>query len=101
VLAVLDLATQVLLVVLGIILVLDRGTLVHQVHVGTAPTWTELIFALRPPAEHPKNRRERVRKSCTVAVTGSPHPGFPAPQHALEYGALEVGAADISAAASD
>jgi len=45
-LAVLDLATQVLLVVLGAILVLAPGTLVDQVHLGTAPTWSELIFAL-------------------------------------------------------
>jgi APA family basic amino acid/polyamine antiporter len=45
-LAVLDLATQVLLVVLGAILVLAPGTLVDQVQLGSAPTWTETIFAL-------------------------------------------------------
>jgi basic amino acid/polyamine antiporter, APA family len=45
-LAVLDLATQVLLVLVGAILVLDPGTLVDQVHLGTAPTWSEFIFAL-------------------------------------------------------
>src|SRR5213592_3734135 len=46
VLAVVDLATQVLLVVVGAVLVLDPALLVHQVHLGTAPTWSQLIFAL-------------------------------------------------------
>src|SRR5205823_5171809 len=46
VLAVVDLATQVLLVVVGAVLVLDPALLVHQVHLGTAPTWSRLIFAL-------------------------------------------------------
>ena len=45
-LAVLDLATQVLLIALGAIFVLAPGTLVEQVHLGTTPSWTELIFAL-------------------------------------------------------
>jgi APA family basic amino acid/polyamine antiporter len=46
VLAVTDLATQVLLVILGVFLVLDPALLVNQVHLGTAPTWTQVIFAL-------------------------------------------------------
>jgi APA family basic amino acid/polyamine antiporter len=46
VLAVLDLSTQLLLVGLGVFLVLDPSLLIHQVHLGTAPTWKELIFAL-------------------------------------------------------
>jgi APA family basic amino acid/polyamine antiporter len=46
VLAVTDLATQVLLVILGVVLVLDPALLVNQVHLGTAPTWTQVIFAL-------------------------------------------------------
>src|SRR3954468_13741792 len=46
VLAVVDLATQVVLVVLGTVLVLDPSLLVHQVHLGTTPSWSELIFAL-------------------------------------------------------
>src|SRR6266576_3796553 len=46
VLAIVDLGTQVLLVVVGVFLVLDPALLVHQVHLGTTPTWTELIFAL-------------------------------------------------------
>src|ERR1700757_694399 len=40
VLAVTDLATQVLLVILGVVLVLDPALLVNQVHLGTAPSWT-------------------------------------------------------------
>jgi APA family basic amino acid/polyamine antiporter len=46
VLALLDLGTQILLVGLGIVLVLDPALLVHQVHLGTAPSWSQLIFAL-------------------------------------------------------
>src|SRR3954463_1100601 len=46
VLAVVDLATQVLLVVIGLFLVLDPALLVHQVHLGSVPTWSQLIFAL-------------------------------------------------------
>src|SRR3954449_4596805 len=46
VLAVVDLGTQVLLVVVGVVLVLDPALLVHQVHLGTVPSWSELIFAL-------------------------------------------------------
>ncbi|MCW3028839.1 MAG: Basic amino acid/polyamine antiporter, family [Solirubrobacterales bacterium] len=45
-LAVMDLCTQVLLVGLGFILVLNPAGLINQVHLGTAPTWTQLIFAL-------------------------------------------------------
>ena len=46
VLAVVDLGTQILLVVLGCFLVLDPALLVNQVHLGTVPTWSQLIFAL-------------------------------------------------------
>jgi APA family basic amino acid/polyamine antiporter len=45
-LAVADLCTQVLLVGLGIVLVLNPSLLVDQVHLGTAPSWHNLIFAL-------------------------------------------------------
>ncbi|HEY3759064.1 MAG TPA: amino acid permease [Solirubrobacteraceae bacterium] len=45
-LAVADLCTQVLLVGVGIVLVLNPSLLVHQVHLGKAPTWHNLIFAL-------------------------------------------------------
>jgi basic amino acid/polyamine antiporter, APA family len=46
VLAILDLSTQILLVGLGSVLVLNPSLLIHQVHFGTVPTWTELVFAL-------------------------------------------------------
>jgi basic amino acid/polyamine antiporter, APA family len=45
-LAVIDLVTQVVLVVVGFILVLDPKLLLDQIHLGTAPSWTQLIFAL-------------------------------------------------------
>jgi basic amino acid/polyamine antiporter, APA family len=45
-LAVTDLITQVLLIVLGAVLIFDPSVLVDQVHLGTAPTFRELIFAL-------------------------------------------------------
>jgi APA family basic amino acid/polyamine antiporter len=46
VLAVVDLATQIMLVFLGVFLVLNPSLLVNQVHLGSVPTWKELIFAL-------------------------------------------------------
>jgi basic amino acid/polyamine antiporter, APA family len=46
VLAVTDLCTQVLLVIVGAALVLNPSLLVNQVHLGTAPSWTQVIFAL-------------------------------------------------------
>src|SRR3954468_3480929 len=45
-LALTDLITQVLLVVLGAVLIFHPGTLIHQVHLGIAPSYKELIFAL-------------------------------------------------------
>jgi len=46
VLAITDLSTQILLVCVGTVLVLNPSLLIHQVHLGIAPTWKELIFAL-------------------------------------------------------
>ncbi|MGA3361370.1 MAG: amino acid permease [Solirubrobacteraceae bacterium] len=46
VLAITDLGTQALVVILGAILVLNPSLLVHQVHLGTAPSLSQLIFAL-------------------------------------------------------
>jgi APA family basic amino acid/polyamine antiporter len=46
VLALIDLGTQILLVVVGFVIVLNPSLLVNQVHLGTAPTWSQLIFAL-------------------------------------------------------
>ena len=46
VLAILDLSTQLVLVCIGAVLVLNPHLLVNQVHLGTVPSWKELIFAL-------------------------------------------------------
>jgi basic amino acid/polyamine antiporter, APA family len=46
VLAILDLSTQVLLVAIGAVLVLNPSLLIDQVHLGSVPTWKELIFAM-------------------------------------------------------
>jgi basic amino acid/polyamine antiporter, APA family len=45
-LAVIDFATQVLLVVIGFALVLSPEVLVDNVHWGTAPTWSNLAIAI-------------------------------------------------------
>jgi basic amino acid/polyamine antiporter, APA family len=46
VLAITDLGTQVLVVILGSALVLNPSLLVHQVHLWSAPSLSQLIFAL-------------------------------------------------------
>ena len=46
ILAVLDLATQVLIICIGAVLVLNPSLLVHQVELGSMPTYSHLIFAL-------------------------------------------------------
>jgi APA family basic amino acid/polyamine antiporter len=45
-LALTDLMTQIALVVLGAIVILNPTLLVNQVHLGVAPSYSELIFAL-------------------------------------------------------
>src|SRR3954466_13903180 len=45
-LAMLDLVTQVMLVVLGAVLVFNPSILLNQIHLGVAPSYKELIFAL-------------------------------------------------------
>jgi APA family basic amino acid/polyamine antiporter len=45
-LAVVDFATQLLLVVLGCILVLSPDTLINNIHLGTAPTWSDFLIAI-------------------------------------------------------
>jgi APA family basic amino acid/polyamine antiporter len=45
-LAVTDLITQVLLALLGLVLIFNPSTLVNQVHLGVAPSYRELLFAL-------------------------------------------------------
>jgi basic amino acid/polyamine antiporter, APA family len=46
VLAIADLATQVVLVVVGFVLVLNPALLINQVDLGTSPSWSQVIFAL-------------------------------------------------------
>jgi APA family basic amino acid/polyamine antiporter len=45
-LAIADFSTQVLLVLLGAVLVLDPHTLVANVHLGMAPTWKNFLIAI-------------------------------------------------------
>src|SRR5690349_18096071 len=45
-LAVADLITQVLLVALGLVLIFNPATLINQIHLGIAPSYRELLFAL-------------------------------------------------------
>jgi basic amino acid/polyamine antiporter, APA family len=46
VLAITDLATQLLLVIVGIVLVLSPDVLVHNVHLGVAPSWKSFLVAI-------------------------------------------------------
>jgi APA family basic amino acid/polyamine antiporter len=46
VLAFTDFATQLGLVILGCVLVLSPDTLIHNVHLGTVPTWKNFIIAI-------------------------------------------------------
>jgi amino acid transporter/nucleotide-binding universal stress UspA family protein len=46
ILALLDLATQVLLMVIGVALLLEPKILIDQVHLGLAPTWPHLIYGI-------------------------------------------------------
>src|SRR5262245_3129757 len=46
VLAVTDLLTQIALVVLGAAVILNPSLMVSQVHLGVAPTWSQLLFAV-------------------------------------------------------
>jgi APA family basic amino acid/polyamine antiporter len=45
-LAAIDFATQVLLVLVGFVLVFNPQTLVHNVHLGVAPTWSHFLLAI-------------------------------------------------------
>jgi basic amino acid/polyamine antiporter, APA family len=46
VLAITDLATQLLLVIVGIVLVLSPHTLIANVHLGIAPSWKSFLIAI-------------------------------------------------------
>src|SRR5436309_5486459 len=45
-LAVTDFATQLLLVLIGLVLVFDPHTLINNIHLGTAPTWKNFLIAI-------------------------------------------------------
>jgi APA family basic amino acid/polyamine antiporter len=46
VLAITDLATQLLLVIVGIFLVFSPHVLLHNIHLGVAPTWKDFLVAI-------------------------------------------------------
>jgi basic amino acid/polyamine antiporter, APA family len=46
ILALVDLTTQCAIIVIGFVFVLNPSLLVHQVHLGSAPSWSHVIFAL-------------------------------------------------------
>jgi APA family basic amino acid/polyamine antiporter len=45
-LAIADLITQIVIILVGAALILNPSLLVHQVHLGTVPTWSKVIFAM-------------------------------------------------------
>jgi APA family basic amino acid/polyamine antiporter len=45
-LALLDLATQVVLVILGVFLLLNIPTVLHNIHLGVAPTWGNFLASI-------------------------------------------------------
>ncbi len=45
-LALVDFGTQILLVLVGLVLVFDPSMLVHQVHLGVAPKWSDFLVAI-------------------------------------------------------
>jgi amino acid transporter/nucleotide-binding universal stress UspA family protein len=46
ILAILDLSTQVLLAVVGVFVFISPKVLINQIHLGTAPTWHQLIYGI-------------------------------------------------------
>ncbi len=46
VLAILDLATQTLLMVVGLVLLFKPAILIHSIHLGVAPTWRQFIYGI-------------------------------------------------------
>ena len=45
-LALLDLVTQLVLVILGVLLLLNFGTVLHNIHLGVAPTWGNFLASI-------------------------------------------------------
>ena len=81
-LAVLDFATQVLLVILGFVLVFSPTILVDNIHWGVAPTWSNLAIAIpvamlaytgRRDGLEPRPRRRATRRAaCRTRTSSSP-----------------------------
>jgi APA family basic amino acid/polyamine antiporter len=46
ILAALDLGTQLLIMVIGLVLLLEPRILIEQIEWGTAPTWTQLLYGI-------------------------------------------------------
>jgi APA family basic amino acid/polyamine antiporter len=46
ILAIADLLTQLVIILIGAVFVLNPSLLVHQVHLGTVPTYSKLLFAV-------------------------------------------------------
>jgi APA family basic amino acid/polyamine antiporter len=46
ILAIIDFATQLLLVMVGLLLVFSPDTLIHNIHLGTAPHWKDFLIAI-------------------------------------------------------
>ncbi len=80
-LALADLATQVLLVIIGAVLVFDPSLLINQVHLGSVPSWSQTVFALSAAmlaytgietvsnmAEEAKNPGEDVPKAVNLVL---------------------------------
>ena len=81
VLAVIDFATQLLLLVLGVFLVLNIGTLIDNVHFGIAPTWSDFVLSITVAmisytgietisnlAEEAREPRRLIPRSMTLVV---------------------------------
>jgi basic amino acid/polyamine antiporter, APA family len=80
-LAVIDFATQLLLLLLGVFLVLNFGTLIDNVHLGVAPAWSDFalsitiamisytgIETISNMAEEAKNPRRLIPRSMRFVV---------------------------------
>ena len=80
-LAVVDFATQLLLLLLGVFLVLNFDTLIDNVHFGVAPTWSDFFLSITVAmisytgietisnmAEEAQNPRRLIPRSMTLVV---------------------------------
>jgi basic amino acid/polyamine antiporter, APA family len=80
-LAVVDFATQLLLLILGVFLVLNFNTLIDNVHWGVAPTWSDFFLSITVAmisytgietisnmAEEARNPRRLIPRSMTYTV---------------------------------